>query len=116
MWAKVAVTSDAGISVGQEFNQGYAVAYAQWHSPADALLLEPQGARKFEGKENEQVMLGRAYGSFARSFTLPEHLDEEHLSAQLADGVLTIRIPKLPQAKPRKVPILSGSERKQLNE
>ncbi len=45
------------------------------------------------------------HGSFTRSFALPSALDEEKLSADLADGVLTIRIPKLPKPKPFKVQI-----------
>jgi HSP20 family protein len=79
-------------------------------------VLTIKGTRKFDSKENEQVMLGRAYGAFSRSFTLPDTLDEENLAAHLADGVLTVRIPKHPKAKPRKIQIGSGSESKQLKE
>jgi len=69
-------------------------------------VLTIKGSRKFEsGTEGQQVVIGRSYGAFTRSFTLPSSLDEEKLSADLADGVLTIRIPKLPKAKPFKVPI-----------
>jgi HSP20 family protein len=68
-------------------------------------VLTIKGSRRFDSRENEQVMLGRAYGSFSRSYTLPDALDEEKLAAELADGVLTIRIPKLPEAQPRKIQI-----------
>ena len=78
-------------------------------------VLTIKGTRKFESSENEQVMLGRAYGNFTRSFTLPDTLDEEHLEANLADGVLTVRIPKQPKAKPRKIQI-GGADSKQLKE
>ena len=61
-------------------------------------------------------MLGRAYGAFSKSFTLPDALDEENLSATLADGVLSIRIPKHAKAKPRRIQIGGGSETKQLGE
>jgi HSP20 family protein len=61
-------------------------------------------------------MLGRAYGSFSRSYTLPDALDDEKLAAQLADGVLTIRIPKLPKAQPRKIQIGGNADAKQLKE
>lgn len=77
-------------------------------------VLTIKGARKFVSAESEQVVLGRAYGAFSRAFTLPDALDEEKLSADLAEGVLTVRIPKLPQAKPRKIEIGSGSDAKQL--
>lgn len=82
-------------------------------------VLTLKGVRRFEGREKEQVMLGRAYGSFSRSFTLPDALDEEKLSAELADGVLVVRIPRHPKAKPRKITINGGSTNngsKQLNE
>jgi HSP20 family protein len=77
-------------------------------------VLTIKGTRKYANRENEKVMLGRAYGSFQRAFTLPEHLDSERLEANLADGVLTIKIPKAAKAKPRKITIGSGEEAKQL--
>jgi HSP20 family protein len=77
-------------------------------------VLTIKGTRKFESRENEQVMLGRSYGAFARKFTLPDSLDEERLSATLADGVLTISIPRHPKAKPIKIKI--NDDTKQLKE
>lgn len=79
-------------------------------------VLTIKGARHFDSSASEQVMLGRSYGSFNRSFTLPDTLDEEKLAAELVDGVLTLRIPKAPKAQPRKIQIGSGSDNKQLNE
>jgi len=79
-------------------------------------LLTIKGTRRFDGSQTQQVMLGRTYGSFSRSYTLPEALDEEKLAAELADGVLTVRIPKVPKAQPRKIRISVGSDAKQLKE
>jgi len=79
-------------------------------------LLTIKGTRRFDSSESRQVLLGRTYGSFSRSYTLPEALDEEKLAAELADGVLTVRIPKLPKAQPRKIQISVGSDTKQLKE
>lgn len=81
-------------------------------------VLIIQGERKFETNESEQVVLGRSYGAFKLSFTLPDAFDEANLSAELADGVLTIRIPRRASAKPRRIPIgnSNGSEPKQLEE
>jgi HSP20 family protein len=79
-------------------------------------VLTIKGTRRFDTHDNEQVMLGRSYGSFSRSYTLPEALDDEKLVAQLADGVLTIRIPKLPKAQPRKIQISGSADAKQLKE
>lgn len=79
-------------------------------------VLTLKASRRFDSKDNERVILGRAYGSFTRSYTLPESLDEQHLTAELADGVLTVRIPKRPEAQPRKIQIGQGSAPKQLTE
>ncbi|HEY8075558.1 MAG TPA: Hsp20/alpha crystallin family protein [Labilithrix sp.] len=79
-------------------------------------VLTIKGTRKFDSRQNEQVMLGRAYGAFSRAFTLPDALDEDNLAANLADGVLTIRIPKHPKAKPRKIAIGGGPDAKQLGD
>jgi HSP20 family protein len=79
-------------------------------------VLTIKGTRKFDSRENEQVMLGRTYGAFKRAFTLPDDLDDSNLDAHLADGVLTIRIAKHAQAKPRKIQVGTGSNSKQLKE
>lgn len=49
-------------------------------------ILTVQGTRKFESNDGEQVMLGRSYGSFRRSFGLPALVDEERLTADLESG------------------------------
>ena len=77
--------------------------------------LTIKGQRRYTGSEKDQVWLGRSYGVFERSFTLPDLVDAENLTADLADGVLTIHVPKKPQAKPRRIPIGNGDP-KQLAE
>ncbi|RPH67941.1 MAG: Hsp20/alpha crystallin family protein, partial [Myxococcaceae bacterium] len=47
----------------------------------------------------------RSYGSFTRSFTLPEGSNPEHIHADLKAGVLTIGVPKNPETKTKKVEI-----------
>jgi HSP20 family protein len=80
-------------------------------------VLTIKGVRRFEGKDKEQIVLGRAYGSFNRTFALPDYLDDANLTAQLADGVLTISIPKQAKAKPRKIQIIgNGQDSKTLTE
>ena len=81
-------------------------------------VLTVKGSRKFEpGSPKEQLLLGRSYGSFTRSFTLPDYVDEQSLSAKLADGVLFIELPKAPKARPRRIEIgstahVNGEEKK----
>lgn len=77
--------------------------------------LTIKGQRRYDGGEKDQVWLGRAYGAFQRAFTLPDHVDVEQMMADLSDGVLTIRVPKKPQAKPRRIEI-GGAGHKQLGE
>ena len=79
-------------------------------------VLTLKGTRRFESKHEKQVMLGRAYGSFSRAYALPDYVDDANLTAQLADGVLTIRVPKHAKAKPRRIEIGNGHDRKQLRE
>ena len=59
-----------------------------------------------ERKEGESFALyERQYGSFTRSFALPDMADGERIEAQLTNGVLTLTIAKKAEAKPRKVAI-----------
>jgi HSP20 family protein len=50
----------------------------------------------------------RTYGSFARSFSLPDSVDGEHVTAEMKDGVLTLNVPKRPEAQPKKISISKG--------
>ncbi len=45
------------------------------------------------------------YGTFSRSIDLPPGVDPDHVDAAFADGVLTITLPKRPDAKPRRIPV-----------
>jgi HSP20 family protein len=58
-----------------------------------------------ETKSDTLYTYERQYGSFLRSFTLPEGTDLEHAKSELKDGVLTLVIPKLPGAQAKKIPI-----------
>jgi HSP20 family protein len=73
-------------------------------------VLTIKGERKFERKDEKENyhFVERSYGSFFRSFTLPRNVDPNGISANFADGVLTIGIPKAEEAKPRKVQIGAG--------
>ena len=69
-------------------------------------ILKIEGDLKFERGENEDLLVDELpEGKFSRSFELSEAVDAEKIAASMADGVLTIRIPKLPEAKPRTIKI-----------
>jgi HSP20 family protein len=69
--------------------------------------LTVRGERKFEKKVSEEnyLRVERAYGSFSRSFALPHTIDPEAIKADYRNGVLTIRVPKREEAKPRQVKV-----------
>ncbi len=77
-------------------------------------VLAIRGVRRLERGENEKVTCGRPHGPFAVSYALPEGIEGDNLTADLADGVLTVRVPKQPKAQPRRIPIGSGADRKHL--
>ena len=69
--------------------------------------LTLRGERKFE-KQTEKGgyhRIERSYGSFERSFTVPETVDAEHVKAEYKNGVLAVTLPKKEIAKPRQVKV-----------
>jgi len=56
----------------------------------------------------EAVATERRWGSFSRQLVLGEALDTENVQAEFDGGVLTLRVPITPQAKPRKIAITSS--------
>jgi HSP20 family protein len=69
--------------------------------------LSISGRREQERQEQGDTFYAseRTYGSFTRSFTLPEGIDGDNVSADLKNGVLTLSVPKKPEVQPRKVTI-----------
>ena len=69
--------------------------------------LTVRGERRFEKDEKEENYhrVERMYGSFARSFTLPNTLDPEQVSANYEKGVLKIRLAKKAEAKPKLIKV-----------
>ena len=53
----------------------------------------------------EPVYTEYPVGHFARSFTLPDQVDQHNITAQLEDGVLTLTLNKRPETKPRRIAI-----------
>jgi HSP20 family protein len=69
--------------------------------------LNIRGERKLEreDKRDGYHRIERAYGTFARSFTLPATLDADKATAEHKNGVLRIFIPKRAEAKPKSLPV-----------
>ena len=65
-----------------------------------------------EGKEGgDYHLIERRYGRFERSFTLPRSVSADQVKARFEHGVLTVRLPKVAEAKPRKVQVEVGNGR-----
>ena len=69
--------------------------------------LTVSGARAAEQRKDGEsyALYERQYGSFTRSFSLPETADGERIEAKLEAGVLTLTVGKKVEAKPRKISI-----------
>ena len=69
------------------------------------LTLSGQKDESTEEKGESYRVSERRFGSFQRSFELPDGVDAEKVNAEQSDGVLTVKIPKLKPAKSKRVPI-----------
>ncbi len=70
-------------------------------------LLKISGRKKPENSADSANTLRRerVFGSFCRTFRLPEQVRAEHIQAEFRAGVLSLTLPKAEAAKPREVPI-----------
>ena len=66
-----------------------------------------KGERKFEKdvKEQNYHRVERSYGTFTRTFSLPNSIDADKVAANYKDGVLTLTMPKKEEAKPKTIKI-----------
>jgi HSP20 family protein len=70
-------------------------------------ILTIKGERKFEEEKvkDNYLRIERTYGSFSRSFSLPNTVDSGSIKADYKNGVLTVELPKRAESKPRQVKI-----------
>ena len=73
-------------------------------------ILTIAGERKSEKEEKNKKFhrVEWAYGSFSRSFTLPEDADADKVAGDFKDGVLKVHVPKSEKAKPKKIEVKVG--------
>ena len=74
-------------------------------------VLSVSGERKFEKEQKEENFhrVERRYGSFTRSFTLPNTVNTEDITADYANGVLTVKLAKRAEAKPKQIKVNIGA-------
>jgi len=70
-------------------------------------VITVSGERKSEEtkKENGYTYRERRMGSFSRSFKLPSSVKESEVVAKVKDGTLEVRLPKAPEAKPKRISV-----------
>jgi HSP20 family protein len=68
-----------------------------------------------QGDGVESVIAERTFGTFTRQVALGKTLDSERIEANYEGGVLTVAIPVAEQAKPRRIEVSLGSDRRQLS-
>jgi HSP20 family protein len=70
-------------------------------------VLTLRGERKMEKEEKDKKVhrIERYYGSFLRTFTVPEEVEEAKVRAEFKDGLLYVHLPKMEGAKPKAVEV-----------
>jgi len=71
----------------------------------DSITLKGVKSEEKEEKGKRFHRVERSYGSFMRSFSLPENVDDSRLSAEYKDGVLKVVLPKTEKAKPKAIAV-----------
>ena len=77
---------------------------------AEKGVLTLRGERSFEKRDAEghYSRVERVSGKFVRTFTLPENVATDQITAQFKDGVLELAIPKIAKAEPRRIEVLAA--------
>jgi HSP20 family protein len=81
-------------------------------STGNRLTISGKRESEKEEKGDTYYACERSYGSFSRSFTLPDQADVAHVKAELKSGELTIVVPKAPAAVAKRIPVASGEKPK----
>ncbi len=70
-------------------------------------VLTLRGERKLENEDRRESYhrVELSYGTFTRSFSLPGTIDAEKIRADSKNGILTVHLPKKPEAKPRAIQV-----------
>jgi HSP20 family protein len=79
-------------------------------------VLTVRGEKKTErkeGEDNRYHVVERTYGSFLRTFQLPQGVDENQINAEFENGILSIQIPKAALPQPKRIQIGGGQSKQQ---
>lgn len=79
----------------------------------NTLTLKGERNLEKEIQEENYHRIERAYGSFYRSFSIPNYIDAEKIKAEHENGVLKVVMPKKTELKPRKIKVLKAQPKSQ---
>lgn len=71
----------------------------------NTLTVSGERASERTDENEEYVRVERAFGTFHRTFTLPDAVDADHIEAEYKNGVLTINVPKTEKSTRRQIEI-----------
>jgi HSP20 family protein len=74
------------------------------------LVSGEKTGRREENEEGRYHIVERVYGQFAKSYQLPQNVNEDGIEADFESGVLTIRVPKAEQPRPRRIQVGAGQK------
>ncbi len=77
----------------------------------DTLTIKGEIKSDNEDKENQFHLHERRYGSFSRSISLPTKIKGDAIKASYQNGVLSLRLPKAEQVKPKRIAIKVGDQK-----
>ena len=76
-------------------------------------ILSIHGVRsavRSEGEQERYHLVERSYGSFLRRFNLPQGVDADKIEAEVTEGVLQVRIPRLALPEPKRIQVKARVE------
>lgn len=79
-------------------------------------VLTVKGERTWAGEQKEENFrrIERRFGSFIRSFTLPQSVDTEQVTAQSENGLLVVELPKKAAAQPKQIKVMTAQPANQI--
>jgi HSP20 family protein len=77
----------------------------------NVLTIAGQKEEKCEAKDEGYCSCERRFGSFRRSFDLPDTVDADKINAESDNGVVTIHIPKKPGVKPKQIEVKAAAKK-----
>jgi HSP20 family protein len=75
------------------------------HLDGNRLIVSGEKRQEVEERTDRLHRFERRFGSFSRTFTLPETVNAEAIEARAQNGVLTLVLPKTPKAQPKTIPV-----------